>query len=95
MTLKVSCFFCVEDGAAGTSRRRASGIWIAGCGDKTLVATKVNRLGSVKNVSSAADEDNWRTLRKVSEKSRDQLSVQSVCFVKGEKKFQTRFCGVT
>ena len=35
MTLKVSCFFCVEDGAAGTSRRRASGIWIAGCGDKT------------------------------------------------------------
>ena len=50
-----------------------------------VVAMKLNGLGSVKNVSSAADEDYWRTLQKVSEKSRDQLSVQSVCFVKGEK----------
>ena len=93
MALKVSCFFCVEGGAAATSRRRASGIWIARCGGKTLVATKVNRLGSVKNVSSVAGEDNWRTLRKVSEKSRDQLSVQSVCFVKGEKNSKRGFVG--
>ena len=35
MTLKVSCFFCVEDGAAATSRLRATVIWIAGCGDGT------------------------------------------------------------
>ena len=93
MVLKVSCFFCVEGGAAATSRRSAFGIWIARCGGKTLVATKLNRLGSVKNVSSAADEDNWRTLRKVSEKSRDQLSVRSVCFVKGEENSKRGYVG--
>ena len=109
-------FFCVEDGAAGTSRRRATGIWIARCGGKTkdggyeyivtlqrtnntheivvfiargrqlaFWCTKLNGRGSVKNVSSAADEDSWRTLHKVAEKSRDQLSVQSVCSVKKRK----------
>ena len=109
MALKVSCFFCVEGGAAATSRLRATVIWIAGCGDKTndgtlqhtqhrrdrrflcswrscgVAVTKLNGLGSVKNVSSSADEDYWRTFQKVSEKLRDQLSVQSVCFVKGAK----------